>query len=54
MKALSDIRDSYIEDGLGYDQAQARTAQDVFGIYTCSASRESGKRNSTASLTRLR
>ena len=29
MNSLADIRDSYIDDGLSYEQAQARAAQDA-------------------------
>lgn len=29
MEDLAQIRDSYIADGLNYEQAQARTAQDA-------------------------
>lgn len=29
MKSLAEIRDSYIDDGIGYEQAQARAAQDA-------------------------
>lgn len=29
MNSLADVRDSYIDDGLSYEQAQARAAQDA-------------------------